>query len=336
MKKYLTSDGRMNGGISGKYQTADVDYKLMKGMQNAYLMNEARENDQKVKPGRLGSLVRAAGDAIGQKIFEDVIPYLNDTGPVSRLFNLYKTATYKVLRARKHDHAQEALENNIPIAKEFFQNFWSVGNFGRGLVKIKSLYTVKPIGIGEENPIYLELTDDEAVTLLPLLKNLGKTALQNESAAKSIEAQYVRGKLKKGENEESTLAGVYSEITDKDLKKKGIVDPTAFQGILMPGDLWLTGMKGKRNVIYSSPLEGIEIVKYDSAKAKDHFFYRGEQDFKFTLTGLAYKFINIHDFSPIAAQSIVEDQMEHAIKATHRRMGTTRADGFKNPFRGMV
>ncbi len=335
MKKYLTSDGR-SGGVDGKYQTAKIDYKLLKDTQNAYLMNEAEQNGQKDKPGRLGYLARAACDAIGQTVFEDVLPYLPDTGPLNRLFNLYKTAIYKVFRARKHDHAQEALENNIPIAKEFFQNIWSVGNFGRGLVKIKSLYTVKPIGIDKENPIYLELTDDEAVTLLPLLKNLGKAALQNESAAKSIEAQYVRGRLKKGENEESTLAGVYSEITDRNLKEKGIVDPTTFQAILMPGDLWLTGMKGQRNVIYSSPLEGIEIVKYGKAKPKDHLFYRGEQDLKFTLTGLAYKFINIHDFSPIAAQSIVEDQMEHAIKSTHRRMGTTRADGIENPIVGMI
>ncbi len=83
-------------------------------------------------------------------------------------------------------------------------------------------------------------------------------------------------------------------------------------------------------------MEGIEIVKYGKAKPKDHLFYRGEQDLKFTLTGLAYKFINIHDFSPIAAQSIVEDQMEHAIKSTHRRMGTTRADGIENPIVGMI
>ena len=333
MKKYINSnEGR---GLDGKYQTANVDYKLLKGMRNAHFMNEAEANgQQKAKCGRLGALAHSGLNAVGQKILQDAIPYSSGSGILAELFNIYKTAGYKVFRARKHDYAQEAFENDIPIVKEAFQNFWSLGNFGRGLVKIKSLYTVKALGSTKEKPIFLELTDDEHVTtLLPTLKELGKAALVDEPKATSIADRYVNERIKGGENEETTLSGVYSEITDKETKR--IVDPTNFRDALLPGDLWLTGMKGQRNVIYSSTLEGIEIVKYDKASFMDHWGYRTEQDLKFTLTGLLYKFINIEDFSPIAKQSIGEDQLEHAIKATHRRRGKIRADGIPNPIIGM-
>ena len=336
MKKYSNPDG--GKGLDGKYQTAKVDYKLLKGMRNAHFMNEAEANgQQKAKCGRLGALARSGLNAVGQKIVQDVIPYSSGSGILAELFNIYKTAGYKVFRARKHDYGQEAFENDIPIVKEAFQNFWSLGNFGRGLAKIKSLYTVKALGSTEEKPIFLELTDDEPVTLLPRLKELGKVALVDEPKARDIADLYVNERIKKGakgaENEEATLSGVYSEITDKQTKR--VVDPTTFIDVLLPGDLWLTGMKGQRSVIYSSTLEGIEIVKYDKASFMDHWGYRTEQDLKFTLTGLLYKFINIEDFSPIARQSITEDQLEHVIKATHRRRGKIRADGIPNPIRGM-
>ncbi|MEE9323655.1 MAG: hypothetical protein V3U72_03845 [Candidatus Aenigmarchaeota archaeon] len=332
MKKYTKPDG--GKGVGGEYQMAKVDPGLLKGMYNAHLKNEAQANgQQKAKPGRLGALARAGLNAVGQKIVQDVIPYSSGSGILNELWNIYKTAGYKVFRARKHDYGQDALENNIPIVKEAFQNFWSLGNFGRGLAKIKSLYTVKALGGTEEKPIFLELTDDQVSASLTDLRNLGKAALTDEGDAISLESK-LRDKLQKyGENEETTLSGVYSEITDKETKR--IVDPTNFRKDLLPGDLWLTGMKGQRNVIYSSTLEGIEITKYDTASFMDHWGYRTEQNLKFTLTGLLYKFINIEDFSPIAKQSIIEDQLEHVIKATHRRRGRIRADGIPNPIIGM-
>ena len=309
------------------------------GRDGAELYDETIDsNQQQTPPSRLGSLAGTVGNAIGQTILEDAVPYIDSPNILAQLFNMYKTAGYKVFRARKHDCGQEAFENNIPIAKEFIQNLWSLANLGRGLVRIESLYTVKKVGTKDEKPIYLEFWGDGDPLTLNELKGLGKYALQDDRQALEINARYVRGKIKDPsvENEETTLSGAYSEITDRDLERKGIIDPTAFKSDFMPGDLFLTGQKGKRSVVYSSAAEGMEIVKYDKAGFMDHLTYRGKQDGIFTMIGFLYKLIDITDFHPIAKQSIVQDQGLQSIKATNRLYDKKRSDGVDNPVVGMT
>lgn len=344
MGKSLTLDGRyFRSNKVGRDYKSNVPRCYMSDRvgrdYDAELYDETTDpNQQQAPPSRLGSLAGTVGNAIGQTILEDVVPYIeNNPSILAQLFNMYKTAGYKVFRARKHDCGQEAFENNIPIAKEFIQNLWSLANLGRGLVRVESLYTVKKVGNKDENPIYLEFWGDVNPPLtLNELKGLGKYALQGDKEAFEVNAQYVRGKIERGENEETTLSGAYSEITDRDLEKKRVIDPTAFKPEFMPGDLFLTGQKGKRSVVYSSAAEGIEIVKYDKAGFMDHLFYRGKQDGIFTMIGFLYKLIDITDFHPIAKQSIVQDQASQSIKATNRLYDKKRSDGIDNPIARMV
>ena len=343
MGKSLTLDGRYfrSNKVGRDYKSNVPTYYMSDRVgrdYNAELYDETVDpNQQQTPPSRLGSLAGTVGNAIGQTILEDVVPYIiNNPSIFAQLFNMYKTAGYKMFRARKHDRGQEAFENNIPIAKEFIQNFWSLANLGRGLVRIESLYTVKKVGNKDEKPIYLEFWGDGDPRTLNELKGLGKYALQGDRQALEINAQYVRGKIERGENEETTLSGAYSEITDRDLEQKHIIDPTSLKPDFMPGDLFLTGQKGKRSVVYSSAAEGIEIVKYDKAGAIEHLTYRGKQDVIFTMIGFLYKLIDIKDFKPIAAQSIVQDQALQSTKATNRLYGKKRSDGIDNPIVGMA
>lgn len=290
------------------------------------LPNEYKQNSKGSGNERTKAVLGLPFCALGQTICES-IPYSPGTSFPDQAVNLAKNVSYKLFRAGKHKYGRDLLKNNIPVVNKFVQNGWSLLNLSRGLSRIEALYTAMDPS-GNETPICMKMKG-EVDPPLQVLDELGKQAII-EGRAESVKAEYITGKLAHptSENDEATLAGVYAELTDGDILEKRLVDPTLLKPYYMDQEVWLTGQKGKRTLMGSSP--NVQIVRYDRPSSLDFLKFHLDEDILYTFVDFPYGLVE-GIFPAISEQRLYRDEVMVVTRNIRRWKEASRADGIDNP-----
>jgi hypothetical protein len=273
---------------------------------------------------RGGSVAKGLLNKAGKKIVKG-LPAGSSTSLVGNVYNGIKEGLEETFRAGEHKNFLDAFQNNIKGLRKVIQNFYSLYMLHDGVTTIDAVYTVERDGV--EYALAIQ-KDDQKLSVEDLIQ----TAVQIKGKEKDHHNS-IRKSAIKFPDKNAEAAKIYTELTDGDVHKKGLLDIDTLLPIYQNAEFVFFGLMGKRVEVAVTP-DGAKILRYEKPSAGEFLKFYGMMDVLYTAISLgASPAERIFEAtkSTVAAKRIYVTEAIESARITMERYGDVRKDGRINP-----
>jgi hypothetical protein len=247
----------------------------------------------KPKAPKAESVIKMIAYGLGEKILRRS-PTASSDSVIGGVYNSLRNGLIQTFNAGKHNEGQRAFENTIPGLKKVIQNLYSFYQLKNGVTTLDEVYTVKwndVNGNGNAAKEYLLAVhgEKESAMSVDILRTLASRLVGNNLACRE-QRDNIRRVMESDKYgyKEAINAGVYQELTDKDILSPKIMDIQKVPPLYQKAELALFGEKGKKEVAATGTANGHDytIYRYGKPSTADFWKFYAELDLLYSATGI--------------------------------------------------